>query len=232
LREDACCTRQLSPGFGQEIMLALPLRVASDVLGGSTEKLLRTKLSEGSGRNAIERTVLPLSASIAGSARRLFAPVADDPTRHALREARAWLLICEVLAELKIANHANPTPSIKSGINGRTRLLVERAADLLLNRPSDKHTLQSVARAVGLSRSALAEAFRRHHDTTLNEFLWRERMRRAELLLESSQLSISEIAANVGYGDPSSFTRAFRRFREITPRKLRCEGFFSGTATA
>ena len=42
-----------------------------------------------------------------------------------------------------------------------------------------------------------------------------------EMLAEASGLSITEIGFQLGYDDPGSFTRAFRRFAGMTPSSFR-----------
>ena len=55
----------------------------------------------------------------------------------------------------------------------------------------------------------------------LFEYLNRQRVRRACLLLKSSQLSIIEIASAVGYNNLSFFNRYFLRLMGCTPRAWR-----------
>lgn len=53
------------------------------------------------------------------------------------------------------------------------------------------------------------------------ELLQSERMQRADLLLRTSRLSLSEIATRVGYATLPSFSRAFRRWTGQTPDDYR-----------
>ena len=72
-------------------------------------------------------------------------------------------------------------------------------------------TLASIARAAGLSRSALAGRFKAVLGMTPMGYLTIWRMLKARDLLEASPLPIDAIGAQVGYESQAAFTRAFRR---------------------
>lgn len=44
-------------------------------------------------------------------------------------------------------------------------------------------------------------------------------MARAVLLMKNTSLSVEEIAAILGYGDQSSFYKAFKSYSHVSPRK-------------
>jgi AraC family transcriptional regulator len=48
--------------------------------------------------------------------------------------------------------------------------------------------------------------------------LIQQRIERAKTLLKQRQLSISDIAAQTGGGEPSHFTKLFRQHTGITPK--------------
>ena len=52
-------------------------------------------------------------------------------------------------------------------------------------------------------------------------FLQRMRVERAVELLESTQLSLEEIASRVGYAEPSTLRRLIQRYQGSGPRQLR-----------
>lgn len=82
-------------------------------------------------------------------------------------------------------------------------------------------TVQSLASAAGMSRSAFAHHFRNVlGDTPLN-YLTRWRMYHAKSLLRQSKLTLTEIADRVGYETDGSFNRAFRRAVGVTPGDYR-----------
>jgi transcriptional regulator GlxA family with amidase domain len=48
-----------------------------------------------------------------------------------------------------------------------------------------------------------------------------ERVRNAQVLLETTDGTVAEIAAIVGYEDPLYFSRVFRKARGLSPMKYR-----------
>lgn len=72
-------------------------------------------------------------------------------------------------------------------------------------------TVQTLAREVGMSRSSLARRFRAVFGETPLEYLSRSRLQAAALLIRTESLSLSQVAARVGYQSEASFSRVFRQ---------------------
>lgn len=77
------------------------------------------------------------------------------------------------------------------------------------------------ARYAELSQSMLNRLFRRHLGRTGIEFLQQLRIDRMKNLLDSTELSLSEIAAQTGYSSPVSLSLAFRRATGMQPGAYR-----------
>ncbi|MBE6611220.1 MAG: helix-turn-helix domain-containing protein [Ruminococcaceae bacterium] len=72
-----------------------------------------------------------------------------------------------------------------------------------------------------LSRAYLRNIFMEHKGLSVQEYIIRARMKRAEDLLEQTDLPIAEIAAAVGYDDPFQMTKAFRKIHGRSPSAYR-----------
>jgi len=99
-----------------------------------------------------------------------------------------------------------------------------RARSILEGDPARQHTLNSLARSLGLNRTLLAESFRAEFGETVFSFLQKERLRRAWSLLNGSQRSVASVAVQVGYRNATSFTRAFKAQYGVTPRYVAWAG--------
>jgi transcriptional regulator GlxA family with amidase domain len=99
--------------------------------------------------------------------------------------------------------------------------IVGAALALLHRRPSDNWTLPSLAEAAGTCRSVLAERFDRYLGEPPLTYLTRWRMQLASRLLETSQKTIQQIAAEVGYESEAAFNRAFKREVGLPPARRR-----------
>lgn len=82
-------------------------------------------------------------------------------------------------------------------------------------------TIQALAIEVDLSSSYLRHFFKAQTGVCINQMLTEQRLRRAAYHLETSNMSIKQIACMVGYEHTSSFIRAFRRCFAQTPREYR-----------
>ncbi len=79
----------------------------------------------------------------------------------------------------------------------------------------------TVARVLQMSPSGFSRFFKTHTGMTFQDFVSDVRISRAcELLVDKTQ-SVTEIAYGSGFGDVSTFNRAFRKFRGMTPSAYR-----------
>lgn len=81
--------------------------------------------------------------------------------------------------------------------------------------------LDALAALAGLSRSQYSALFRRQTGYAPIDYLIRLRMHRACQLLDTTELSVKAVAAQVGYEDPLYFSRVFRRVNEQSPKEYR-----------
>jgi len=72
-----------------------------------------------------------------------------------------------------------------------------------------------------MSRSNLMRIFRKATGQTPIDYLVRLRIQKAMDMLRNTDLSITEIALEVGFNDSNYFTRCFRRSMEQTPKEYR-----------
>lgn len=87
--------------------------------------------------------------------------------------------------------------------------------------PSNPWTIASLGRAVGLSRTVLANRFRQLTGTTVIAYATEQRMEKAADMLTTSCGSVAEVAGAVGYESEISFSRAFRKWAGMPPGKYR-----------
>jgi AraC-like DNA-binding protein len=99
----------------------------------------------------------------------------------------------------------------KGDLKALTDPRLARALALIHESFADDWTIESLGRAVGLSRSAFAARFTSMVGEPPQQYLLRWRMTRAAELLAAGAASVGEIAAQVGYDSEASFHRAFRR---------------------
>jgi AraC family transcriptional regulator, transcriptional activator of pobA len=82
-------------------------------------------------------------------------------------------------------------------------------------------TASEVARFLGVSRSWLNQLVRQETAKNLTDHLRGRLILESKRLLAHSDLNVSEIAYQLGFDDPSYFTRLFRQVEGLSPRAFR-----------
>lgn len=100
---------------------------------------------------------------------------------------------------------------------------IARAFAEMASQPSAEHSVHTLCRSVGLSRSAFMARFGAAFGESPMSVLRRLRMRHAASLLAANALSIDQVALHSGYQSRSSFTRTFRRYYGTDPSDFRGE---------
>ncbi|MBL4635133.1 MAG: helix-turn-helix transcriptional regulator [Kofleriaceae bacterium] len=96
-----------------------------------------------------------------------------------------------------------------------------KVVTVLLDDLSENWSLDKLAGVAGMSRAAFAAVFHEKLGMTPMRYVHQCRMRQAAQLLCNPALSLSEVGGKVGYADPTSFSRAFRREFGKSPREFR-----------
>jgi AraC-like DNA-binding protein len=141
-----------------------------------------------------------------------------DATRTARRlwhEAKALELIAQMtdaLVETERANDHRLSPHEVDRVERVCRRLVER-----LDAPP---TLAELAREAGFNETKLKGAFRTRFGAPIFAYLRQVRMEEARRLLLTRRLNVTEVAARVGYANPSKFAAAFRKQFGMSPSAL------------
>lgn len=82
-------------------------------------------------------------------------------------------------------------------------------------------TISSLAMSEALSVSKLHRCFKQLYHMTIVEYIHKEKMKRAMLLLADDELNIKNIANKCGYESASKFTCAFKESFGMTPSQYR-----------
>jgi AraC-like DNA-binding protein len=112
-------------------------------------------------------------------------------------------------------------PERQDWLAGLRDPFVGRALAALHRNPARNWTIESLAREVALSRSALAERFTQFVGKPPMQYLANWRMQLAANHLRSSMESIASIANRVGYESEAAFSRAFKKAVGEAPSEWR-----------
>jgi len=112
---------------------------------------------------------------------------------------------------------SQPRPTV----GGLTRRQERWAKELLAGDLSGSLRLADLARECGLSASQFSRAFRRTVGETPHQWLIRQRIERAKVLLNGNESTLADIALACGFSDQSHFTRSFTAWTGISPGRWR-----------
>ena len=114
--------------------------------------------------------------------------------------------------------HLAPPALSKDAVLLRARALLEHAET------RDAGCVSRIARTVGMSHSHFIREFGRAYGKTPKQYRTDVLMRRAASLMEQTDMPVKRVAFQLGYDDPTSFSRAFRRHFGVAPASCRRRG--------
>lgn len=107
-----------------------------------------------------------------------------------------------------------------------TELYLEKSIEFIENNYSNNVKINDIASYIGINRSYLTNIFKKNINMSPQEFLVNYKIDKACELLNSTDLSIKAIAASVGYVDPLTFSKIFKKVTGDNPKGYR-EKIFS-----
>lgn len=134
-------------------------------------------------------------------------------------EALALELVTEVFAELALQTGAHRAPAGAPSPSDRGRAVA--GAQFIAARAGEPLLLRDVAEHVGLSPFHFLRVFRAVFGVTPHRYLVQTRVERAAARLVETDVPVTELAFEVGFGDLSNFVRTFHRLVGLSPGRYR-----------
>jgi AraC family transcriptional regulator len=198
-------------GFVEAVYRARNSRVAS-LLDAPDQK---------SGNMTFRERLEPAPARALSATRQFHAALRRGHTSRTGAE-EAFLAMAEAL--VRDQQTAMEAPSRLAAARAATReelyRRVSRGRDFLLSSLDEPVTLRDAARAACLSSYHFLRAFRDAFGQTPHQFLTRQRLERARMLLARGQYSVTEVCLESGFQSLGSFSSLFRRQFGASPRQF------------
>lgn len=134
--------------------------------------------------------------------------------RQIFLESKAMELVAYTLEQ------AFDTALPGSPIRADERDRIVAARDMLVSRLKFPPSLTDLARQTGMSHTRLTRGFKKVFGCTVFEYLRKERLAYARILLWENRLSITDAAFEAGFCSSSHFARAFRKQFGISPSEF------------
>ena len=141
----------------------------------------------------------------------------DNPDKNQLYLDSLSTTLCLHL----LRHYTTSQATIKNDASGLPTFLFRRLSEYIQANLEQNLTLTDLAGVVNLSTSHLTKLFKQSQGRTLHQYLIHCRIERAKQLLKHKQLTIAEVATQVGFSDQSHFTHHFKRQTGLTPRVFR-----------
>ena len=140
---------------------------------------------------------------------------------HWYEEQMVFLLERMRIHHRKLLQHIDQLALIRPTTRREVHRRVSLATDFLLTHYVAGVDLGTLARMAYLSKFHFLRLFRLIHGVTPRQFLQRKRLDAALRLLSTTQLTIKEVAASVGFAYESTLLRHVRSRTLLTPRQIR-----------
>lgn len=101
---------------------------------------------------------------------------------------------------------------------------IGKALALIHADPARDWSISTLATHAAMSKTVFAERFRHMLGTTPGKYLVDWRMHKARMLLDRGDLSVKQVAWEVGYESETAFNRVFRAHFGMTPGRFRMRG--------
>lgn len=124
------------------------------------------------------------------------------------------------LQTVALAPAGEPVVPLTGGLSPQR---VRRVKQLILDRLGESLEVTELAQACSLSRSHFSRAFKCSTGVSPQDWIRSQRLARAKLLIQHTDLSLTQISLECGFCDQAHFCHIFTRSEGINPFAWRCQ---------
>ncbi|MGJ8592605.1 MAG: helix-turn-helix transcriptional regulator [Aquaticitalea sp.] len=99
--------------------------------------------------------------------------------------------------------------------------MIKNLSEQIIKIPENNYSLEQLSNLSGLSQSKLQEGFKFIYKRTVTEYIRHIRLEHACVLMETTNLNISQIVYTIGFTSRSYFSKIFREKYGVTPHEFR-----------
>lgn len=99
--------------------------------------------------------------------------------------------------------------------------IVARIKQYVAEHLHEKITNKDVCEHIGYGKTYISILFHEKSGFTLNEFINKQKLKRAKELIRTSNMNIAEISDSLSYDNPHYFCRVFKKFCGMTPSEFK-----------
>ena len=132
--------------------------------------------------------------------------------------------ILRIILAMEIQQHTDDLLTASKETNCLTLREMEEIKELsecIKANPEEPFTIKSLSKKSGLSPNKLQEGFKMIHNRTVNDYITHMRVLKAEILIRTSDLNISEIVYCIGFTSRSYFSKIFKQKFNCSPKEYK-----------
>ncbi len=123
---------------------------------------------------------------------------------------------------IHLLRHYSESPSIVTVENkSLTRTELQQAIDYIHTHLDQDLSLVEIAEVINISPTYFASLFKRAIGISPHQYVIQQRVERAKVMLAKTDLTIADIALQVGFSSQSHLTQQFKRLTGMTPKQVR-----------
>ncbi|WP_299257731.1 AraC family transcriptional regulator [uncultured Aquimarina sp.] len=134
------------------------------------------------------------------------------------QKGRYYLILAKHIEQFhsEIENNSNTSGLLKNELKA-----ISQVSDFIKKYPEIQHSIKSLCLESGLSPAKLQEGFKFMFQRTVSDFVRNVRLEKAEKLIKTTELTISEVVYSVGLTSRSYFCKIFKKKYSYSPKEYK-----------
>ncbi|GAA4271972.1 AraC family transcriptional regulator [Aquimarina gracilis] len=134
------------------------------------------------------------------------------------QKGRYYLILAKHIEQfcLEVDNNTNTSGLLKNELK-----MITQMSDFIKQYPEIQHSIKTLCLESGLSPAKLQEGFKFMYNRTVSDFVRNTRLDKAEKLIRTTDLTISEIVYTVGLTSRSYFCKIFKKKYRYSPKEYK-----------
>lgn len=147
---------------------------------------------------------------------RLAAIETEGVVRKVMTEGIVHLILAMELQQHANDEHQHQNPM--GSLTSREMNVVKKISDRIKTSPEYPYSISGLCQEYALSPAKLQEGFKLLHGTTVGDYIKNLRVEKAEELIRTTDLNISEVVYSVGLSSRSYFSKIFKKRYKCSPK--------------
>ncbi|WP_062055376.1 helix-turn-helix transcriptional regulator [Aquimarina longa] len=138
------------------------------------------------------------------------------------QKGRYYLILAKQIEKfcLEIDNNSNNSGLLKNELK-----MISEVSDFIKKHPEIQHSIKTLCLESGLSPAKLQEGFKFMFERTVSDFVRNVRLEKAENLIRTTELTISEIVYSIGLTSRSYFCKIFKKKYHYSPKEYKSKDY-------